>query len=63
VKLSMYPMLMSPFTPLPAPPHRMFTARKKIVKEVVNGKETPIDAFEETVAQVCIQPACIRPHP
>jgi hypothetical protein len=41
----------------------MFTARKKIVKEVVNGKETPIDAFEETVAQVCIQPACIRPHP
>mmetsp|Transcript_41608 Transcript_41608/g.81292 ORF Transcript_41608/g.81292 Transcript_41608/m.81292 type:complete len:199 (+) Transcript_41608:57-653(+) len=29
----------------------MFTARKKIVKELVGGKEVPVDAFEETVAQ------------
>jgi hypothetical protein len=31
---------------------RMFTARKKIVKELKDGKEAPIDAFEEQVAQV-----------
>jgi hypothetical protein len=32
---------------------RMFTARKKIVKELKDGKEAPLEAFEEQVAQVC----------